>query len=72
MLTAIEIKDHLMASDIVVVDPNESNMIIARLTKKGFRMLDVRLASCLLICIFLELLPSQSNHYTILTYTLPN
>jgi len=54
MLTAIEIKDHLMASDIVVVDSNESNRIITRLTKKGLRILEVRLASCLLICIFLK------------------
>ena len=59
MLTVIEIKDHLMASDVVVVDPNEINMTIARLTKKGFRILDVRLASCLLICIFPRVTPKS-------------
>jgi len=49
MLTALSISDHLMASDMLDVDSNESNIIIAKLTKKGFKTLEVSLAACFLI-----------------------
>ncbi|GAI51857.1 unnamed protein product [marine sediment metagenome] len=44
ILKAIEISDHLTASTALDVDLNESNRINTRLTRKGFRILEVRLA----------------------------
>lgn len=44
MLIAIIISDHLRASGVVDVELNESSRISARLTRKGFRILEVRLA----------------------------
>ena len=40
---------HLRASDMLDDDSNESSRMTIKLTKKGFRILEVRLASCLLI-----------------------
>ena len=44
-LKAIEINDHLIASEILEVDSKESNMITTKLTRKGFTMLEISLAS---------------------------
>ena len=48
-LTAIEINDHLRASEVLDVDSNESNVITMKLTRKGFSMSEVSLASLFLI-----------------------
>ena len=53
----MEISDHLRASGTLDVDSKESNRINTRLTKKGFRILEVRLAIRFLICICQKLLP---------------
>jgi len=44
ILTAIEISNHLTASSALDVDLNESSRIDTRLTNKGFRIVEVRLA----------------------------
>jgi len=49
MLTAIEIRDHLIASNVLGVELNENSRITARLIRKGFRIIEVRWAiRCLL------------------------
>jgi len=68
ILIAIKISAHLRASDVLAVDLNERSRITTKLTKKGFRILEVKLAIRLLICIFPELLTGQSRYYTILIY----
>lgn len=52
ILTAIKINDHLKASSVLDVDSNENSRISARVTKKGFRILEVRLAIRFLISLW--------------------
>ena len=53
MLSATEIKIHLKASNVLDVDVSESSMIIRRLIKKGFTILEVSIAARLFhpVCI---------------------
>ena len=50
---AIEISDHLRALSVLDVDSKESNRINIRLTEKGFRILEVRLAIRFLILVYI-------------------
>ena len=51
ILRANAINDHLRASGVLDVDLNESRMITKRLTRKGFNILEVSLASLFLILV---------------------
>ena len=44
MVSAIEIKNHFKALEVLDVDENESSIIIRRLIEKGFSILEVSLA----------------------------
>ena len=54
---------HLKASSVLDAEANESSKIIARHSRKGFKILEVRLAIRFLVsvCIFSELRPSLSS-----------
>ena len=53
ILSAIDIKTHFRASSVPDADANESNIIMAKLTEKGFTILEVSLAARFLRLIFI-------------------
>ena len=45
ILSAIDIRIHFRASSVPDADANESNKIMAKLTEKGFTILEVNMAA---------------------------
>ena len=71
MLRAIETSAHLRASNVLAAEINESSNISAMLSKKGFRILEVRLAIRFFISVRASIGPPPSLSGLDLSYILP-
>lgn len=70
MLMAIETNAHLRASRVLAAEVNESSNIIAMISQKGFRILEVKFAIRFLISVCLSMKPPPSPPALDLPYIL--